>query len=219
MILEKKHLYFVPGLAACSKIFEYLKIPEDTFELHFIDWLLPESKNEPIEKYAQRMAAQIKEENAFLIGVSFGGIMVQEMSKYVPVKKVIIISSVKNRAELPRRLKFIQKTKAYKLFPVKAIGNIEDFSIYAFGNFAKKKVDLYNKYLSVRDDKYLKWGISNVLNWKQKETLENIVHIHGLDDEVFPSKHLKNYIPIKNGTHIMILNKANTISELIINSI
>ena len=219
MIIEKKHLYFVPGLAACPKIFEYLKIPEDKYELHFLDWLLPMSENEPIEKYAKRMAASITEKNVVLIGVSFGGIMVQEMSKFLADSKVIIISSVKNRSELPRRLKFIQKTKAYKLFPATAIQNIEDFSIYAFGSFAKKRVDIYNKYLSVRDEKYLKWAIANVLNWNQTETLSNIIHIHGLSDEVFPSKHLKNFIPIENGTHVMILNKANSISKIIIDSI
>lgn len=219
MIVEKKHLYFVPGLAACPKIFEYLKIPKDEYELHFLDWLLPLSENEPIEEYAKRMAVLITEKNIVLIGVSFGGIMVQEMSKHLDANKVIIISSVKNRGELPKRLKFIQKTKAYKLFPATAIQNIEDFSIYAFGSFAKKRVDIYNKYLSVRDEKYLKWAISNVLNWKQTETLTNIIHIHGLNDEVFPSKYLKDFIPIKNGTHIMILNKANSISKIIIDSI
>lgn len=219
MIVEKKHLYFVPGLAACSKIFEFLKLPEDTFELHYLDWLLPLSENEPIEKYAKRMADLVKEKNVVLIGVSFGGIMVQEMSKHLKTSKVILISSVKNRGELPRRLKFIQKTKAYKLFPAESIQNIEDFSVYAFGSFAKKKVDIYNKYLSVRDAKYLKWAIFNVLNWKQEQTLANVIHIHGLNDEVFPSKHLKDFIPIKNGTHVMILNKANTISKIIIDSI
>ena len=219
MIVEKKQLYFVPGLAACSKIFEFLKLPENNFELHFLDWLLPLSENEPIEKYAKRMAELVKEKNAVLIGVSFGGIMVQEMSKHLETSKVILISSVKNRGELPRRLKFIQKTKAYKLFPAESIQNIEDFSVYAFGSFAKKKVDIDNKYLSVRDAKYLKWAIFNVLNWKQEQTLSNVIHIHGVNDEVFPSKHLKDFIPIKNGTHVMILNKANTISKIIIDSI
>ena len=80
-------------------------------------------------------------------------------------------------------------------------------------------MDLYNKYLSIRNDSYLKWSISKVLNWKQKETLPNIVHIHGVNDEVFPSKYIKNFTPVINGTHVMVLNKANTISTLIINSI
>lgn len=217
---EKKiHIYFVPGLAASSKIFEYLKFPEDRFELHFLEWLLPISEKEKIEDYAKRMAALITEENPVLVGVSFGGIIVQEMSKHLKVKKIILISSLKNKHELPKRLKLIQKTKAYKLFPSKSIKNLEDFSSYAFGDFAKKRVKLYNEYLSVRDASYLDWAIYNVLHWKQEKSLENVIHIQGDDDHIFPIKHIKNCIPIEKGTHIMILNKAKSISKIIIDAL
>ena len=92
------------------------------------------------------------------------------------VKKIILISSVKNRKELPKRLKVIQKTWVYKLFPTTYINSVEDFSKYAFGDFAKKRVKLYKEYLSVRNSHYLNWAIYNVLNWQQKKTLKNIIH-------------------------------------------
>ncbi len=213
------HIYFVPGLAASPKIFRYLDLPKDRFELHFLEWLLPLADTETIEDYAKRMADLVIDKNPVLIGVSFGGIMVQEMSKHLKTKKVVLISSVKCRGELPKRLKVIQKTKAYKLFPAKAITNIEEFSIYAFGDIAKKRVNLYKEYLSIRDENYLDWAIYNVLNWQQTIPLKNILHLHGNDDNVFPIKHIKNCIPIKKGTHIMILNKAKSISKIIANSL
>jgi len=211
----KTHIYFVPGLAASSKIFEYLSLSKEKFEFHFLEWLLPLSVSESIENYAKRMADQVIHENSVLLGVSFGGIMVQEMSKHLNTNKIILISSVKCRDELPKRLKVIQKTKAYKLFPSKSIKNIEDFSIYAFGNMAKKRVHIYKEYLSIRDEKYLNWAIYNVLHWQQKDPIPNILHLHGIDDSVFPINHIKNCIPIKNGTHVMILNKAKSISKII----
>ncbi|MDV7188196.1 alpha/beta hydrolase [Lutibacter sp. TH_r2] len=211
----KKHIYFVPGLGASSKIFENLKFPEDKFDLHYLEWLLPLSEKEKLEDYAKRMADLISEKNPILIGVSFGGIMVQEMAKHILVKKIILISSVKSRNELPNRLKLIQKTGVYKLFPASSINNIEDFSKYAFGNFAKKRIELYKKYLSVRDEHYLHWAIYNVLHWKQIEAPKNLIHIHGLEDHVFPIKHIKNCIQIEKGTHIMILTKAKIISKII----
>ncbi|MFK5959358.1 MAG: alpha/beta hydrolase [Lutibacter sp.] len=215
----KIHIYFVPGLAASSKIFEYLQFSETKFELHYIEWLLPLSEKETIENYAKRMANLVTEENPVIIGVSFGGIMAQEMSKHISTKKTIIISSVKSKNELPKRLRAIQKTKAYKLFPTKAITNLENFSIYAFGDFAKKRVALYKEYLSVRDTNYLTWAIYNVLHWQQDKPIENILHIHGVDDCIFPIKHIKNCIAIEKGTHIMIIDKAKTISEIITNSL
>ena len=212
---NKTHIYLVPGLAASSKVFEYLRLSKEKFELHFLEWLLPLSVSESIENYAKRMADLVTHEYPVLLGVSFGGIMVQEMSKHLNTNKIIIISSVKCRDELPLRLKVIQKTKAYKLFPTKSITNIEEFSIYAFGASAKKRVHLYNEYLSIRDENYLNWAIYNVLHWQQTVPTKNILHIHGIDDSVFPIKHIKNCIPIEKGKHVMILYKAKSISKII----
>lgn len=213
--MTKTHIYFVPGFAANKKIFEYLTLPEELFELHFIEWILPLSLDESIEAYAKRMCSFIKHDNPVLVGVSFGGFMAQEMSKLVPHKKVIIISSLKSKEELPTRLKLARKTKAYKLFPTKIAENLEDYDAYFFTDYLKKRSELYKTYLSVRDATYLKWGIHNLLNWKQEKPAAGIVHIHGDKDEIFPAKHIKEYIKVANGTHIMILDKAKTISKIL----
>lgn len=212
---QKTHLYFVPGLAANTKIFEYISLSEEHFELHFLDWLLPTSINETIQEYAERMCANIQHKNPILVGVSFGGVMAQEMSKLIDCKKVIIISSIKTNKELPKRLKIAQLTRAYKLFPSKIIANIESYEHYFFNNYLKKRAELYKLYLSIRDKQYLQWAIYNVLHWQQKEPLPNVVHIHGNKDEVFPVKHIKKHIEVENGTHVMILNKAKTISKIL----
>lgn len=212
---EKTHIYFVPGLAASSDIFEYLKLPEERFEVHFLEWLIPLSAKEPLQDYAQRMAVLVKEKNPVLVGVSFGGIMAQEMSKFLTVQKIILISSIKSNQELPNRLKLIKKTQLYKLFPSKSVSNLETYAMFAFSEFAKKRVDLYKKYLSVRDEKYLDWAVENVLNWEQKNELKNVIHIQGTDDHVFPIKHINNCIPVEKGTHAMIIFKAKTICNII----
>lgn len=217
--MAKTPIYFVPGLAASISIFDNLKLPLDKFELHYLDWLVPKSPSESISEYAKRMCARIKHEYPVLIGVSFGGIMVQEMSKIINTKKTVIISSVKSKHELPKRLKIAKATKAYKLFPTKSIVNLENFSKYAFGDFAKKRVELYRKYLSMRDETYLPWAIYNVLFWQQDKPIDNIIHIHGSNDGVFPIKHIKNCIVIDGGTHVMVLNKAKQISKLLIEQI
>lgn len=213
--MAKTHIYFVPGLAANTKIFEYLSLSDEYFELHFLEWLLPVSINESIQDYAQRMCNTIQHKDIILVGVSFGGIMVQEMSKLTSCKKVIIISSLKSNKELPKRLKLAQITGAYKLFPSSLIANIESYERYFFNDYLKKRAELYKIYLSIRDEKYLQWAIYNVLHWQQSEPLKNVIHIHGNDDEVFPAKHIENYIKVENGTHIMILNKAKTISKIL----
>ncbi len=214
--MDKIPIYFVPGLAASIAIFEYLELPEELFEIHYLDWLVPKSQDEPLNDYAKRMCNRIAHKNPVLVGVSFGGFMVQEMGKIIDTKKIFLISSVKTKDELPKRLRIAKATKAYKLFPTKTIINIESFAKYAFGNVAQKRIDLYRKYLSMRDETYLPWAVYNVLHWQQETILPNIVHIHGDADGVFPIKHIKDCIIIKGGTHVMILNKAKQISELLL---
>ncbi|MFK8061477.1 MAG: alpha/beta hydrolase [Polaribacter sp.] len=213
--MTKTPIYFVPGLAAGPEIFENLKLDEEKYELHYLKWMKPLALEENISNYAMRMSDEIKEKNPVLIGVSFGGIMVQEMAKFVNTQKVIIISSVKNQDELPKRFKMAKFTKIYKLFPTKVVANFEEYAQYFLGKSLKKRAALYKKYLSVRSKTYIKWSIFNILKWEQINPIENIVHIHGTKDNVFPIKNIKSPITIEGGTHVMILNKAKKISKII----
>lgn len=216
---NKTHIYLMPGLAASSKIFEYINLPKERYELHFLSWLIPESIDERIEDYVKRLSKSIEHKNPILIGVSFGGIIVQELSRLIKVKQLILISSIKNHNEFPKRLKLIKITKAYKLFPSKKLSEIEDFSNFGFINAFKNKSDLYNKYLDIRNKKYLDWALYNVLHWKQNNINQKIYHIHGSNDAIFPIKYIKNSIVVEGGTHAMIIVKAkkiNTILEKII---
>ena len=199
-------VYLMPGMAASSKIFEHIQLPEDQFKIYLLEWMIP-IENESLRDYAIRLSKNIKHDNIVLLGVSFGGVLVQEISKHITVRKLIIVSSVKTVTELPKRMLIAKTTKAYKLLPTQLASNIDIISKYAFGNNVTKRIELYKKYLSVNDSKYLNWAIENMVCWNQKKCNPNIIHIHGDNDSVFPIKNITNCITVKNGTHIMIINK------------
>ena len=199
-------VYFMPGLAASSSIFERIALPVDGFEMILLEWELP-LNNESLSEYAERISKKVTHENPVLIGVSFGGILVQEMAQFLDVRKIIIISSVKSNLEFPTAFKVAKTTKAYKLFPTNLISNIENLALFSFGNKVKKRIDLYEKFLSVRDKKYLDWAIEKVILWDRTEIVNNVIHIHGDADEVFPIKNIERCIVVKGGTHIMIISK------------
>lgn len=204
--MTKIPVYFMPGLAASSSIFERIVLPSESFEVFLLDWVQPE-KNEPLVAYAKRMAEKVVHENAVLIGVSFGGILVQEMTAFLNLKKLIIISSVKTRDEMPRRIKFAKTTNAYKLLPTSLLNNVEKLIKYSFGNVINQKLKLYEKFLHLRNKEYLDWAIEQVVCWERSVPDPKVIHIHGDLDEVFPAKNINSFIPIKGGTHIMILNR------------
>jgi len=215
MTQKKTHLYFVPGLGAGSHIFEHLTLDPNKYECHYLEWLIPTRANENLMTYAMRLADAVKEPMPVLIGVSFGGILVQEMARLLKTDKVIIISSVKSEKEFPKRVGFAKMFRIYRLFPSKYLRQIELFVKDKFGKKIKKRIELYEKYQTVLDPKYLNWAFYTILHWEKNYITPHLYHIHGEADKIFPTKYISNYIPVKKGTHIMILNKAKEISKIL----
>ena len=215
---KKTHIYFVPGLAADKEIFENISLPENLYTLHIISWLIP-SKKETMAQYAKRMAAFVTEKNAVLVGVSFGGVVAQEMNSFLKLKKLIIISSIKTKFELPTKFKIAKKIKFYKLIPTRLFLTSENLSKFAFGPTSRKRLKSYQDYLHIRDKRYLDWAIKNMLCWKQDIPLPGVYHIHGDNDLVFPIKNIDNAIKIAGGSHIMLLTKGPQVSREIVNII
>ena len=210
--MSKIPVYLMPGLAASTLIFERIALPKDTFETYLLEWEIP-MDNESLSDYAKRITDKIKHKNPVLIGVSFGGILVQEMAKHIDARKVIIISSVRCNTEFPRRMKIAKTTKAYKLIPMNLILNMESLAKFSFGEKVNQRLKLYEKFLSVRDIRYLNWAVEQVILWDRTVADENVIHIHGDMDDVFPIKYIKDCIVVKGGTHIMILNKFKWLNE------
>ncbi len=198
------HIYFVPGMSANETIFEAIKLP-DHYIIHIIPWKTP-GKQESISEYAKRMAAEVKVSNAVLLGVSFGGIIVQEMSHFLRLRKLVIVSSIKTKHELPKSFRILKKSKLYKVLPTSLVDF--DWQKLFWGKGSKKIATIYRKYLTVTDKQYMDWSIEKVLCWEQEKPIEGSIHIHGEKDVVFPIKNIKECISIPNGSHVIILSRA-----------
>ncbi|WP_422079656.1 alpha/beta hydrolase [Ulvibacterium sp.] len=212
MPYDKTHVYFMPGMAANPSIFENIALPKDKFEQHLLEWFIPK-QGMTLSEYAVEMNKNVVHENPVLLGVSFGGMLVQEMAKHIPTQKTIIVSSVKSTSELPKKMVFAKYTKAHKLLPTGLVNNVELLAKYAFGETLTKRLKLYEQYLSVRDKYYMDWSLDQIINWEQQNCLEGLVHIHGEKDPVFPIGNIKDCIAVKNGTHTMIIHRAKWFNE------
>ena len=199
-------LYLMPGMAASPRIFEFIDLP-DHFELVYLSWITPKEK-EHLRDYAKRMCARVTHKNPVLLGVSFGGILVQEMAKHISCRKVIIVSSIKSNTESTVFMKLAKTTAAHKLLPTQWIKSLESLALYVFGPSIQSKVEAYQHYLSERDPAYLDWSIDQIVHWEQAEINPEVIHIHGDKDAVFPIKNIASsnqFYRLKNATHAMIL--------------
>lgn len=209
---NKDHIYFMPGMAANPTIFEHIKLPEERYEVHYLKWI-PPKKKEPIEEYSKRICQNVKHDNVILIGVSLGGVIVQEMQKFINVKKLVLISSVKTKYELPGFMKFGRKTKLYKLLPTRFMKHYGLLRKLPVNDKIKGRLNLYDHYLGVVDKEYLDWGTEQILLWDREEPIPGIIHIHGDKDKMFPIKYIKDCYVVKGGTHIMIINRFRWFNE------
>jgi len=198
-------------MAASSAIYENIKLPEEQFDCYYLEWLVPE-KGESLKSYSLRLLEGVKHELPVLIGTSFGGVVVQEMAKYIETSRLIIISSIKSNQEFPRRMKLARSTGVYKVLPTRLVEYSKLLLKYNFG-IAERKLNLYHNYLSMKDRRYLDWALHNIIHWDRDQPIPGIVHIHGDKDPVFPIKYIQDCVTLKNGTHVMVIHRFRWFNE------
>ncbi len=208
-----KTIYCISGLGADARAFSKLNI--EAYQLKVIQWLQPLPK-ETIEEYAKRMRAEIKEENPVLMGLSFGGILCIEISKQIPVQKIIIISSVKSYRELPLWMKAVGHLKLNKIVPIRSNHKFSlSLQNHFLGITTKEEKEVVAVSRKKHNAKYIQWAVDKVINWRNNWQPPVIFHIHGDKDRMFPVKRIKPTYTIKNGGHFMIMNRAAEVSVFI----
>lgn len=207
-----KHIYCISGFGADEKMFSKFQFSDH--EIHFINWIIPQ-KDEVIELYAKRLLQQVHHINPILIGLSFGGMMCIEIAKQLKTEMVIIISSIKSTDEMPGWMRLAGKLKLNKIFPMRSFKLLEAIENYNLGINTKEEKLLISGYRKNIDIVYASWAINIILNWKNTVQVKNLYHIHGNKDRIFSIKNIKADYIIKNGGHLMILNKSKEVNECI----
>jgi pimeloyl-ACP methyl ester carboxylesterase len=206
-----QQLHCISGLGADQRIFSKLTIPGAV--LTPLQWILPQ-KGERIEDYAGRMASQVHIDRPVFLGVSFGGMMALEMAKLCPGAKVILVSSVKSRRELPGWMKIAGRLGLNKLLPRNPPrwARLEDDFL---GTETVEERLLVREFMKTADPVYLRWAIGQVINWRNEWLAPSLYHIHGSNDRTFPLKNIGATHIVPGGGHFMIMNRAKEVSMII----
>jgi hypothetical protein len=198
------------GLGADERVFKFLKI---NYELISIPWIDPIS-NETIENYAKRISLNINTDEPYcLLGVSFGGVVAQEVSKFLNPQYTFVVSSIKDKSQIPLSLKVIP-TWVLNLLPPFLFNVPKPFAYYLFGTKEKK---LLSSILKDTNPKFVRWALGAFKNWESTLKLENVRYISGEKDRLF--KPFKDAFIVKEGHHFMIVDKSEEIAWIINNKL
>lgn len=214
----KPNIYFFPGQGSDRHIFDSLKI-DTNYRTIIVEYGSP-SKHQGMNAFAKQLSRQIDTTQEFiLVGVSLGGMICVELNEILNPHKTIIISSVKNRNELPFRYKFQKTIPIYRLLPGSILLTGAKILQPIVEPDRNKNKKTFKSMLRKKKPSYIKRTIDLIIKWDRTENTKPIYHIHGNKDHTLPIKKLKSVTNIvENGSHMMTLTRANDISA-ILNSI
>jgi pimeloyl-ACP methyl ester carboxylesterase len=171
-------IVFMPGLAADERIFHSIK---DTFiESTVLEWIEP-NKGELLSEYAQRLKSSLSpEEEYFIIGVSFGGIVALELSKHIVCSGCLLIGSISS----PKSISFT-KRQVLKLFRMDS-KKIVKGARFLQENFSSSNHLRAKNRRFIRNGEFYSWAYGAISKWTAPELTIPLYHIHGTEDDVFP---------------------------------
>ncbi len=207
-----QHIYIFSGLGADERVFQNLDFTG--FPVTHIKWITP-APGMPVQVFASRIIGQITAPKPILIGLSFGGIIAIQVAKKIRTEKVIIISSVKNRSEIPWYYKMAGKLRLHRLLPPALLKMSNSLTNRMFGADSAADKTLLKAILQDTDPILLRWAINTIVTWANTTTLPNLTHIHGTADMILPYKFVKCDYSINAGGHLMVLNKAEEMSAIL----
>lgn len=212
----KPTIYIISGLGADKRMFQNFSF--DGFNVIHIDWVLP-LENETLQNYALRISENITNENAILIGLSFGGILSVEISKIKKFKKIFLLSSAKTMFEIPLYYRVLGKLNLLEIIPIPFLKKVNFLSYIIFGAKTDFEKKLLKGIVKDTDENFLKWALHQIINWKNKDFDRNIVHIQGNRDLILPHYFVKYNYLIEGGTHFMTLNQSEKIEQIILDNL
>jgi pimeloyl-ACP methyl ester carboxylesterase len=207
-----RDLYLFSGLGADKRIFQRLDL--SGYSVNYIEWTIP-LQGETIEHYASRLLSQIKTPKPTLIGLSFGGIMAIEVAKLIETEKVILISSIKSRNEVPFYYRWMGHAGFHKRIPSNIFKNTNIITNWLFGTVSPFDQKLLKQILSGTNPVFFRWALDQIIQWKNQTLPKNLVHIHGTGDRILPIRFTDYDIVVKKGGHFMTLNKSDEITRIL----
>lgn len=201
------------GLGADCRMFSRLQVPGH--ELKCIEWVRP-APDESLSDYAARLAPMVDgSEPPILLGVSFGGVMALELSKYVRPALTILVSSIRRPTELPWYFRLPGKLRLHRLLPLNT-SRFSEFNVrFLNGVRDEEDIRLLRAMLHDADMHFTRWAIDRLVLWEGCAPSGQVVHIHGSSDRMLPIRFVSPDVCVNGGSHLMIVTRAQELGSII----
>jgi pimeloyl-ACP methyl ester carboxylesterase len=214
-------LLLFPGLGADARTYA----PQRSLpvRLEFVEWPEPESKNESLAHYSQRIAERIgPRENLYVGGVSLGAMVALEAARLLNARGVFLIggcTSGRQIAPLFRSVLSISSAMPTRL--VRPTLLLSPLAFLVFERLSREHRRLMTCMLREHSPQQIRWSCRAILEWECCATPpEAPVHaIHGEDDEVVPLRNVRVDHVVPGGRHMINLQAPGEVNRFIVERI
>lgn len=204
-------LFLLNGMGGGPQIFRKLAPLLPRCEL--VEWMSPKN-GASIPEYARQLAERIEtDQPCDVLGVSFGGIVAQELAPLIGAKHCFVVSSINSASELSFGVKTMRMLPAEaRISLMKSAGRIAS----AWPRRPSSATVRLRKFEN-DDGPWFCWASSAVLGWKPTQACggECVVRIHGDRDETFPAGADRADHVIGGAGHMLALTHAEILAAIV----
>jgi len=209
-----KRIFFIPGLGANEMAFE--KIGDLGFEKINIKWI-DNNENESLNQYAHRLIDIYKiDEIDIVSGLSFGGLLAQEIARILNQKEVILISSFRDIYDLRYVYRLGLRSGLYKLAPSFRVPIVDEIVAYNLNSENQDSKPILKQMLEETNYELLNWSLQKIAELPLKSNEDFIAHnIIGNKDKILKTWKNDQTIIINEGSHFMVYEQAEEVTRAI----
>ena len=182
-------------------------------------WITPLHEDEPLASYAKRFAATLDTFRPFhLGGISFGGMLAQEVARHVNAERLFLLSTCTSRHGIPHGLRlagdFILPCLVTPILnPLKAlpsrIRSLGPSHLLACNRLVQEMV---------RDcpAEVVRWSLKALLGWDgHHDPLPPVVHVKGERDALLPPYLCRPTHVVRGAGHLMSMTHAPEVNAIL----
>lgn len=182
-------------------------------------------RNETLAHYGERMADMVRERYPLtsplvLGGVSFGGMVAQEMALHLKPSRLVLIATCRSRLGVPAhwrmgaRLITFTPRRLLKSFTVLAPFGLKIMGGDIPGEHLAMLTDMFDQV----DPALVQWSCRAILHWNgvDPQALHcPVVQIHGDADPLIPLRKVNSDIVIPGGKHLINVVHADAVNDVL----
>jgi len=209
---QQPTLVMVSGLGGDERLFEPQRsLP---WPIHAVKWLEPH-RHDTLASYSQRLAAALTvAEPFFLGGVSMGGMMALEMSRWLRPEAVLLIASARSGRVIYPFWRVVGRVIGWMPISLAPVASRIAKMLSPAGrelNSEQRRFCL--QMASDAPPRFVRWACRAVVTWPGVDLPRApVYHIHGDRDPIIPVHRVKPDHIVRGGGHMINLTHAEEVN-------